>query len=191
MKSQTEAYQEYTFQDFISLDPIITIGKHRYVAIIGSRDIKENIDAMQFIRDYAQTLCYSQKCKVVTGGAYGPDEASMEGSIDAELFSLSTIIPLTPKKTNNVTKVFLEASGIVPMVDTIECVITTDRLIVYYPDFTGGYNVGKYFERDKKIARISDVVLAFWDGKSGGTKKTINYAKELKRKVMVVIVEMQ
>ena len=187
MNSQTELYQEYSFQEFSELNSVNIVGRNKYVAIVGSRDIKEILEVMQFIRDFAKKLCYDQNCTVVTGGAYGPDEASMEGSIDAKLFSLSSIIPLTPSKVNDVVKVFQTASNAVPLLDTVGCTVTTDRLIAYYPDFTKGYNVGKYFERDKKIARTSDVVVAFWDGKSNGTKKTIEYAKELERKVIVVI----
>lgn len=41
------------------------------------------------------------------------------------------------------------------------------------------------FKRNVDIVKNSDLVLAFWDGKSNGTKHTINLAHKLKKKVIV------
>lgn len=40
-------------------------------------------------------------------------------------------------------------------------------------------------ERDKEMVEAVDIVFAFWDGKSKGTKFTIDYAKKINRKVIV------
>lgn len=42
------------------------------------------------------------------------------------------------------------------------------------------------FVRNKEIVRAVDVVLAFWDGISGGTKDSLNHAKKLKKKIIIV-----
>jgi len=169
------------------LIPIEEIGAHKYVAIIGSRSIKSDNDTMSFIRDLACRLCYERKCKVVSGGAYGPDQAGMEGALKIPLHSLDPIIPLSSKNARKITPVL---KGLVAqqsvMVDEIECCFTADRLIVFYPDFKDGYAAYKYFERDEKIARVGDIVIAFWDGSSRGTKKTIDYAIQQEKQALVV-----
>ncbi len=42
-----------------------------------------------------------------------------------------------------------------------------------------------YHHRNRLIAEYCDVLVAFWDGKSTGTKYTINYAKSLGKTVLV------
>ena len=43
-----------------------------------------------------------------------------------------------------------------------------------------------YHHRNRLIAEASDIVIAFWDGRSTGTKYTINYAKTIGKRVEVV-----
>ncbi len=43
------------------------------------------------------------------------------------------------------------------------------------------------FLRNKKIVKNCDVVVAFWDGESKGTKNTIDLAKEAGKKVYIVM----
>lgn len=43
------------------------------------------------------------------------------------------------------------------------------------------------FLRNKKIIKNCDVVVAFWDGESKGTKITIDLAKEAGKKVYIVM----
>lgn len=40
--------------------------------------------------------------------------------------------------------------------------------------------------RNKAIVNAADVVLAFWDGKSKGTKHALNYAKQIGKHVIFV-----
>lgn len=42
---------------------------------------------------------------------------------------------------------------------------------------SGGYDNFKLFERNKYMVDNSDLLLAIWDGSSGGTSHAINYAK--------------
>jgi hypothetical protein len=42
--------------------------------------------------------------------------------------------------------------------------------------------------RNKLIVEVCDEVIAFWDGKSTGTKHSINYAKELGKPFQIISV---
>jgi predicted Rossmann fold nucleotide-binding protein DprA/Smf involved in DNA uptake len=42
-----------------------------------------------------------------------------------------------------------------------------------------------YHHRNRLIAEASDVVIAFWDGRSTGTKYTIDYAKKIGKRVVI------
>lgn len=44
-------------------------------------------------------------------------------------------------------------------------------------------------ERDKDMVDFSDVVIAFWDGKSFGTAYTIRYAIKMNKKVFVHLIQ--
>lgn len=39
--------------------------------------------------------------------------------------------------------------------------------------------------RNQKIVDYSDFIIAFWDGKSKGTKMTINFARQAKKEVFI------
>lgn len=63
------------------------------------------------------------------------------------------------------------------------------EVLIYKPQ----YEVygGKYapIQRDKELVNASDIVIAFWDGKSKGTKFTIEYARELGVPTIVHLIE--
>lgn len=48
---------------------------------------------------------------------------------------------------------------------------------------------GAPLKRNEKIVELADVIIALWDGKSRGTKFTIDYAKRLKKEVNIYILE--
>lgn len=50
----------------------------------------------------------------------------------------------------------------------------------------GRYNKHAGFDRNKLIAEVADVVYAVWDGKSNGTRNTINHCKVLGTTVVIV-----
>ncbi len=59
------------------------------------------------------------------------------------------------------------------------------KLTEYLPDWEQfGKPAGMI--RNKAIIENSDFVLAFWDGKSPGTKNSLSLAKKLKKKTMIV-----
>ena len=43
--------------------------------------------------------------------------------------------------------------------------------------------------RNKEIVKRAELVIAFWDGKSRGTKFTIDYAKKLNKEVKIYIAD--
>lgn len=59
--------------------------------------------------------------------------------------------------------------------------------VIFFPDWEKyGRAAGPI--RNKSIVDASDVVIAFWDGKSKGTLHSINYAKKTGKKVETWIV---
>lgn len=41
-------------------------------------------------------------------------------------------------------------------------------------------------KRNKEMAKVSDFVICFWDGKSRGTKSMINFAKTYKKPIKII-----
>lgn len=61
------------------------------------------------------------------------------------------------------------------------------KMTVIKPDWkTHGRAAG--FLRNTQIVEQSDMIVAFWDGKSAGTKDSIDKAKVLKRPTLIVYV---
>ncbi len=56
--------------------------------------------------------------------------------------------------------------------------------IVFYPDFKKRKRA--YHFRNRQIVKECDVLIAFWNGSSTGTKYTIDFAKTMEREVIVV-----
>lgn len=54
----------------------------------------------------------------------------------------------------------------------------TDKNIPYHPRY--------FFNRNKALVDYCHILLAFWDGKSKGTKFTIDYAKKIGRDVIII-----
>lgn len=61
------------------------------------------------------------------------------------------------------------------------------KLIEFFPDYEK-YGRGAPLERNKLIVEECDCLLAFWDGKSRGTKYTLDYAKERNKPIKVVMI---
>lgn len=55
---------------------------------------------------------------------------------------------------------------------------------IYYPDWSIGKSAG--IKRNRKIIDNADVVIAFWDGKSRGTKNSIELAKSMNKVLFIV-----
>ena len=50
----------------------------------------------------------------------------------------------------------------------------------------GKYNALAGFNRNKDIVKNSDIILAFWDGKSKGTENTIMVADDLNKNCIII-----
>ncbi len=59
------------------------------------------------------------------------------------------------------------------------------KLIEFLPEYEK-YGKGAPLIRNKLIVENCDCLLAFWDGKSRGTKFTIDYARQLGKPVKIV-----
>jgi len=59
------------------------------------------------------------------------------------------------------------------------------KIIVHKPDFTKGYSPAAYHERNQKIAKECEILIAFWDNQSRGTASTIKYARRYKKRVII------
>ena len=55
---------------------------------------------------------------------------------------------------------------------------------IFLPDFKS-YGRGAYRMRNLEIVNNSDLILAFWDGVSTGTKMTIELAKKAKKSINI------
>ena len=60
------------------------------------------------------------------------------------------------------------------------------KLTEFLPDYER-FGRGAPLKRNITIIENADIVLAFWDGKSRGTKFTIDYAKKLNKKIKVYV----
>jgi len=59
------------------------------------------------------------------------------------------------------------------------------KKVIFKPDYAK-YGKKAPLMRNKEIVDYSDKVIAFWDGKSRGTKYTIDYARKNRKKVNVI-----
>jgi len=70
-------------------------------------------------------------------------------------------------------------SGAAQGADRLAEVYATKRRIpitIYEPNMKNGYNVTEYHKRNQAIVDNCDGLVAFWDGKSAGTRGTIERA---------------
>ncbi len=91
----------------------------------------------------------------------------------------------------NFSKIDLIISGGANGADTLAEIFANKfniPLQIFYPDWNV-YGKRAGFIRNKLIIENSAVVYAFWDGKSKGTKNSIDLAKKLKKEVHVVYFE--
>lgn len=58
------------------------------------------------------------------------------------------------------------------------------KLVEFLPDYSR-FGRCAPLKRNNLIVEASDIVIAFWDGKSRGTKYTIDYARKAGKKVLI------
>lgn len=59
------------------------------------------------------------------------------------------------------------------------------KLTEFLPEYEK-HGRGAPLRRNKQIVEVADIVIAFWDGISHGTKYTIDYARKNGKKVILV-----
>lgn len=62
------------------------------------------------------------------------------------------------------------------------------RLTEFLPDYSR-YKRGAPLKRNEQIIEYADVILAFWDGQSKGTKFVIDKAEKSGKEVRVIVIE--
>ena len=62
------------------------------------------------------------------------------------------------------------------------------KLVEFLPNYAR-YGRGAPIKRNNQIVDYCDVIIAFWDGVSKGTKYTIDFAKSKNKKVVVIFLE--
>lgn len=61
------------------------------------------------------------------------------------------------------------------------------RITIFAPDW-GKYGIAAGVIRNKKIVEACDFCLIFWDGKSKGTKSSIDFCKKLSKPMKIVLI---
>ena len=61
-------------------------------------------------------------------------------------------------------------------------------LVEFLPEYAR-YGQGATHKRNRQIAEYADEVLAFWDGRSTGTMRTVELFKSLGKKVTVITIQ--
>jgi predicted Rossmann fold nucleotide-binding protein DprA/Smf involved in DNA uptake len=59
------------------------------------------------------------------------------------------------------------------------------KTLIFLPDYAG-FGKGAPLRRNHAIVENADMILAFWDGKSKGTRYTIDLARKMGKKVKIV-----
>ncbi len=62
------------------------------------------------------------------------------------------------------------------------------KLIVYYPDYQR-YGRGAPLKRNEHIIQDADLILAFWDNQSRGTRAALELAKKAGKKIRIITEE--
>ncbi len=140
------------------------------IAITGNRNI-QNPDIIYDVM--AEVLTSADVDEVLFGGAKGVDSYALQYCYDiiketGQKCVLSVIVPFTiddqPKSSISIIK---------------KC---SDNVIEMKQDFSKF----AYLRRNNELVNRADLVIAFWDGKDGGTKYTIKKAKEMNKPVEIV-----
>lgn len=63
------------------------------------------------------------------------------------------------------------------------------EFVAYLPNFDVYGYPRALFQRNEDMARACDIVHAFWDGKSHGTKAMIDFSNSIGREVFVHLIE--
>lgn len=111
----------------------------------------------------------------VVGSREFNDYRVLEESLEVilQLYPVTTIVSGGARGADSLAEDFAEEYG-------LQKIVHLPNTELYYPF------VRAAMERNIQIVRDSDIVVAFWDGKSTGTKHTINVCKALKKECIVI-----
>lgn len=127
------------------------------IAVIGSRNFTDYQKANSFLNEFNNSIPIG---KIVSGGAQGADKIGVRWAKENNL-SFQELVP----DWNNV--------------NVVPCKVK-------YNKFGKPYNALAGFNCNKIIVDSCDIVVAFWDGRSSGTKDSIDYAEKLGKETIVV-----
>jgi uncharacterized phage-like protein YoqJ len=145
-------------------------------AITGSRNfndynqVKQALEQHIFSRDDVD--------EIIFGGARGVDTVALRcaSELKKQLNKAVTLTVIVPFRIDDQPKEAIKAIQ--------EC---ADKVVeLGLPRSKFGF-----LKRNKKMVESADRVLAFWDGKDGGTGNTIDLAKKLKKEVTIVRIATQ
>ena len=126
------------------------------IAIVGSRHFDDYNLLKSTMEAYQQEVTL-----IISGGAKGADELAEQWS-----------------------KEFLQQPPIIIRPNWQD--ITHQDALVKHDDKGNAYDARAGLRRNEQIADQADLVLAFWDGKSKGTKQMILYTRQIDTKIKVI-----
>lgn len=129
------------------------------IIIAGGRDV-DDYAMVEYVVEAVLTLSGLKATEVVCGGARGADSLG-------ERWAEENGIPVK-KFEADWTDIY--APGALPKKN---------------PNGPGFYNARAGLDRNIKMAKYADALIAFWDGESRGTKHMIDEAKKMNLKVFI------
>jgi len=127
------------------------------IAIIGSRKFND-FDLM--INSLA--IYQNQVTQIISGGAKGADQLAEKWS---KQFLNKNPIVIRPEWRN----------------------INHQNALIKYNKAGEKYDARAGLRRNQDIVNESDMVIAFWDGESKGTKHVISYARQVNKPIKIVL----
>ena len=130
--------------------------------------------------DFIMVACEDNKLTITKGGR----KVAVVGSRGIRHIELSTYLPADccliisggAKGVDTLAEQYAKAHGI--------------ETLIIRPDYSR-YGRSAPIRRNDSIVDYADMVLAFWDGKSRGTKYSIEYAKKIGKPVKVIEINEQ
>lgn len=126
------------------------------IAIVGSRQFDNYPLLKQQMQPYEQGVTL-----VISGGAKGADELAAQWS--EEVIGQPPLVILPRWKD----------------IEHPDAILKTDKNGESYDAAAG-------LRRNKEIANRADFIVAFWDGKSKGTKQIIAYAQQINTEIKII-----
>ena len=138
---------------------------------------------LKWFGDY-RGLCFCAAASVVALLIYGGENMKIAiiGSRGLHVENLYDYLP------ENVTEII---SGGARGIDTDAENYANENNIkttIFLPEYNR-YGRGAPIKRNYQIVDYADEVIAFWDGKSRGTKSVIDYCEKQNKKITVVVVD--